>query len=132
MMIVMMSTLTGTWSTLASSSAASGEEVPTSTPGGFYGNALQAASYGSHEAVVRLLLENADVHAQGGHVGNAFLAASARGHDGVKGFSENKADAKAQGGEHSSALQAAPSYDVQSAYSCSRRAQRPQFKDDGM
>jgi len=67
MMIVMMSTLTGTWSNLGVKLCCFWRRVPTSTPGEvFYGNALQAASYGSHEAVVRLLLENADVHAQGG------------------------------------------------------------------
>jgi len=72
------------------------QQVPRATLGmnanvhaqrGFYGNALQAASHGGHEAVVRLLLEqNADVNAPGGRYGNAFLAASARGHDGVKGL----------------------------------------------
>ncbi|KAF2729999.1 hypothetical protein EJ04DRAFT_446072 [Polyplosphaeria fusca] len=35
--------------------------------GGRYGNALQAASYGGHEAVVKMLLDaGADVNAQGG------------------------------------------------------------------
>src|SRR5882724_3586318 len=51
---------------------------------------------------------------------------------GSGGFSEKKADANVQAGEHSSALQAPPSFDVPSAYPCSRRAQRPRFKDDGM
>src|ERR1700728_5072972 len=45
--------------------------------GGEYGNALQAASFESHEAIVDLLLENgADVNAQGGLYGNALQAVS--------------------------------------------------------
>ncbi|KAG9240039.1 hypothetical protein BJ878DRAFT_469094 [Calycina marina] len=49
--------------------------------GGYYGNALQAASLGGHEAVAALLLEKgADVNAQnGGIYGNALQAASATG-----------------------------------------------------
>ncbi|ORY00885.1 hypothetical protein BCR34DRAFT_546658 [Clohesyomyces aquaticus] len=49
--------------------------------GGHYGNALQAASYGGHEQVVKLLLDKgADVNAQGGRYGNAFHAAAYEGH----------------------------------------------------
>jgi hypothetical protein len=45
--------------------------------GGEYGNALQAASYArDHEAIVKLLLDKADVNAQGGEYGNALQAAS--------------------------------------------------------
>lgn len=41
-----------------------------SSPGGFYGNALQAASARGHEAVVRHLLEKgADINTQGGFYG---------------------------------------------------------------
>jgi ankyrin repeat protein len=41
--------------------------------GGFYGNALQAASYEGHEAIAKLLIEKgADVNAQGGYYGNAL------------------------------------------------------------
>ena len=52
--------------------------------GGYYGNALQAASYGGHEAVVRLLLENgANVNAEGGRLGNALQAALTNGNESV-------------------------------------------------
>ncbi|KAF2623301.1 ankyrin [Macroventuria anomochaeta] len=77
--------------------------------GGYYGNALQAASAGRHEQVVKMLLDNkADVNAQGGYYGNALQAASYRGHEQVvKMLLENKADVNAQGGEYGNALQAA-------------------------
>jgi len=77
--------------------------------GGFYGNALQAASAGGHEQVVKTLLdENADVKAQGGHYGNALQAASAGGHEKVvKMLLDRGAEANAQGGAYKSALQAA-------------------------
>jgi ankyrin repeat protein len=46
------------------------------------GNALQAASEGGDEQIVKLLLDQgADVNAQGGCYGNALQAASARGHE---------------------------------------------------
>ncbi|KZP27544.1 hypothetical protein FIBSPDRAFT_730607, partial [Athelia psychrophila] len=45
-------------------------------PGGYYGNALQAASEGGHDVIVRLLLEKgANVNAQGGRLGSALKAA---------------------------------------------------------
>jgi ankyrin repeat protein len=41
--------------------------------GGFYSNALQAASEGGHEAIVKLLLKKGvNVNAQGGEFGNAL------------------------------------------------------------
>jgi hypothetical protein len=41
--------------------------------GGYYGNALQAASYRGHEGVVKMLLDaRADVNVQGGYYGNSF------------------------------------------------------------
>jgi hypothetical protein len=77
--------------------------------GGYFDNALQAASYGGHEAVVRLLLDRgADVNAQGGEYGNALQAASYRGHEAVVRLLLNKgADVHAQGGYFGNALQAA-------------------------
>jgi ankyrin repeat protein len=41
--------------------------------GGYYGNALQAASKGGHEQIVQLLLDKgANVNTQGGEYGNAL------------------------------------------------------------
>jgi ankyrin repeat protein len=77
--------------------------------GGDYGNALQAASAGGHEQIVKLLLKKgADVTAQGGHYNNALQAASAGGYEQiVKLLLSKGADIKAQGGYHGNALQAA-------------------------
>ena len=52
--------------------------------GGSYGNALQAASFERHDAIVHRLLEaGADINSQGGEYGNALQAASIGGHDAV-------------------------------------------------
>ena len=52
-------------------------EAEVNAQGGYYRNALQAASQGGHEAIVRLLLQSgADVDAQGGLYGNALPEAS--------------------------------------------------------
>ncbi|KAI3326723.1 hypothetical protein HD806DRAFT_488009 [Xylariaceae sp. AK1471] len=77
--------------------------------GGWYGNALQAASYGGHNKAVRLLLEKgADVNAQGGYFGNALQAASRGGYDKVvRLLLEKGADVNAQDGYFGNALQAA-------------------------
>ncbi|KUM55675.1 hypothetical protein ACN42_g11571, partial [Penicillium freii] len=77
--------------------------------GGYYGNALQAASQRGHQEIVNLLLNNgADVNAQGGEYGNALQAASQRGHQEIFNLLlNNGADVNAQGGEYSNALQAA-------------------------
>jgi ankyrin repeat protein len=78
-------------------------------PGGEYGNALQAASFQGHEAVVRMLVDNgADINAQGGKYGNALQAASRQGHKAVvRMLLDNGADINAQGGKYGNALQAA-------------------------
>jgi hypothetical protein len=77
--------------------------------GGFFGNALQAASWHGHEAVVRLLLEKgANVNAEGGCYGNALQAASWCGREAVvRLLLEKGANVNAEGGRYGSALQAA-------------------------
>ena len=74
-----------------------------------YGNALQAASFGGHEKVVQMLLDQgADVNAQGGEYGNALQAASVKGHEKVvQMLLDQGADVNAQGGNYGNALQAA-------------------------
>ncbi|KAF2176467.1 hypothetical protein K469DRAFT_813253, partial [Zopfia rhizophila CBS 207.26] len=48
--------------------------------GGHCSNTLQAASYGTHTEVVKLLLEKrADINAEGGRYGSALQTASSRG-----------------------------------------------------
>jgi ankyrin repeat protein len=68
--------------------------------GGFYGNALQAASDGGHDTSIRLLLEaGADVNAQGGFYSNALQAASVGGHDtSIRLLLKAGADVNEQGG----------------------------------
>ncbi|KAJ1329892.1 ankyrin repeat domain-containing protein 50 [Microdochium nivale] len=52
--------------------------------GGYFGNALQAASSTGNQTVVQLLLDKgADVHAQGGFHNSALQAASSGGHEEV-------------------------------------------------
>ena len=77
--------------------------------GGEYGNALQAASQGGHQEIVKLLLNNgADFNAQGGEYGNALQAASRGGHQEiVKLLLNNGADVNAKGGRYGNALYAA-------------------------
>jgi ankyrin repeat protein len=74
--------------------------------GGFFGNALQAASERGHEQVVKMLLnKGAEVNAQGGFFGNALQAASGRGHEQVVKMLLNKgAEVNAQGGLFVNAL----------------------------
>ena len=76
---------------------------------GKYGHVLQEASFGGHEAIAKVLIENgADVNAQGGHYGNALHTASYRGYVAIeKLLIENGADVNAQGGHYGNALQAA-------------------------
>ncbi|CAI6225932.1 unnamed protein product [Periconia digitata] len=77
--------------------------------GGYYGNALQLASFTGCKAIVKLLLEKgADVNARGGYYGNAFQAASFRGYEWIlKLLLQNGTDINAQSGEYGNALQAA-------------------------
>ncbi|KAK0514475.1 hypothetical protein JMJ35_003092 [Cladonia borealis] len=77
--------------------------------GGFYGNALQAASYKGHKEVVQLLLDSgAYINAQGGHYSNALQAASYKGRkEVVQLLLDRGADVNAQSGPNGNALQAA-------------------------
>jgi serine/threonine protein kinase len=77
--------------------------------GGFYGNALQAASFGGNEAIVRLLLDKGvDVNAKGGYFGNALQAASYGGNEAIVRLLLDKGvDINTQGGHFVNALQAA-------------------------
>jgi hypothetical protein len=82
---------------------------PLQVQGGRYSNALQAASVGGDELVVKLLLDKgANANAQGGDYGNALQAASLRGHEAiVRMLFDKGADVGAQGGCCGNALQAA-------------------------
>jgi hypothetical protein len=84
-------------------------DVNVNVQGGWYGNALQAASYHGHSATVQQLLEKgANVNAQGGRYGNALQAASYCGDRAiVQLLLEKGADVNAQGGGYGNALQAA-------------------------
>ncbi|KAA8572307.1 hypothetical protein EYC84_002933 [Monilinia fructicola] len=77
--------------------------------GGRYGNALQAASCGGNETIVKLLLEaKADVNAQDDGYDNAFQMASyAEYKEIVKLLLEAKADVNINCGAYSNALQSA-------------------------
>ncbi len=77
--------------------------------GGFYGNALQAASREGHEKTVELLLDKgADVNAQDGDYGNALQAASHKGNEKVVQLLLDKgADINIQGGYYGNVLEAA-------------------------
>jgi ankyrin repeat protein len=77
--------------------------------GGIYGNALQAASSTSNEAVALPLFNNSfDLNAQGGDYGNALQAASSDGNEAVVRLLVDKgADVNVQGGYYGNALQAA-------------------------
>jgi ankyrin repeat protein len=74
--------------------------------GGYYGNALYAASVKGHEQVVKMLLDNnTDVNTQGKYYSNALCAASVKGHKQVVKLLLNKgADVNAKGGYYSNAL----------------------------
>ncbi|KAI0572068.1 multiple ankyrin repeats single kh domain protein [Pyrenophora tritici-repentis] len=86
-----------------------GKGADINAQGGFYGNALQAASLKGHEQVVETLLDKgADVNAQSGHYGNALQAASAGRHEHVvEALLDKGADVNAQSEEYGNALYAA-------------------------
>jgi ankyrin repeat protein len=77
--------------------------------GGFFGNALGAASDCGYAEIVQLLLERgADVNAKGGFFGNALGAASARSYtEIVQLLLDRGADINAEGGPCGNALQVA-------------------------
>ena len=67
--------------------------------GGGYGNALQAAASGPHEAIVKLFLaRGADVNAQGGNCRNTLRAAY-RDDEGIAMLLEPGADQEEDGDE---------------------------------
>ncbi|KAL3707747.1 hypothetical protein TMatcc_005729 [Talaromyces marneffei ATCC 18224] len=82
--------------------------VDVNAQGGFYSNALQAASQNGYLEIVQLLLEKgADINAPGDN-GNALQAASHNGHlEIVQLLLEKGVDINAQGGFYNNALQAA-------------------------
>lgn len=86
-----------------------GKGADVNAQGGYYGNALQAASAKGHQEVVKLLLDKgADVNAQGGASGNPLQAALAEDYqEVVKILLENGADVSAQCGMRGYPLQAA-------------------------
>ncbi|KAF7538416.1 hypothetical protein G7054_g3012 [Neopestalotiopsis clavispora] len=77
--------------------------------GGYYGTALQAASYGGHIETINLLLqEGAKINTQSGYYGNALQAASYRGHiAAITLLLDKGANINAEGGHYGNALQAA-------------------------
>ncbi|KAL5610682.1 hypothetical protein FOBRF1_006799 [Fusarium oxysporum] len=85
------------------------KQIDVNAQGGYFGNALQAASYGGREEIVRMLLENgANINAQGGEYGNALQAASHEGKEEVvRVLLENGADVNAHAGRYGNALYAA-------------------------
>ncbi|KAK3618321.1 hypothetical protein LTR56_024715 [Elasticomyces elasticus] len=74
-------------------------------PGGYCGNALQAASWGGHTEVLKLLLEHReDVNSQGGEFDAAIRIASSEGRTQVRqALLERQADVNEQGGSASEA-----------------------------
>jgi ankyrin repeat protein len=74
---------------------------------GYYGSALQAASFKGHLGIMKMLIgAGADVNAQSGNLYSALQYASAEGHlEVIRLLIENGADVNAQGGNLGSALQ---------------------------
>ncbi|GKU08993.1 unnamed protein product, partial [Fusarium langsethiae] len=104
------------------------EGADVNAQGGYYDNALYAASSGGHPKIVQILVDkgadvnaeggkygyalyaasSGDVNAQGGYYGNALQAASSEGHLKIVQILVDKgADVNAQGGKYGNALQAA-------------------------
>ncbi|KAF4342866.1 Pfs NACHT and ankyrin domain protein [Fusarium beomiforme] len=85
------------------------EGADVNAQGGWFGNALQAASSNGNRDVIQLLLDKrADINAQGGKLGNALQAASYEGHQEITQLLLDRgAKVNAQGGEYGNALQAA-------------------------
>lgn len=78
--------------------------------GGDYSSAIQAASVGGNEDVVRLVVSRdaMSVHTTDGLLGNALQAAATRGHVGILSFLlSHGADVNVKSGKYGSALQAA-------------------------
>ncbi|KAL9124786.1 MAG: hypothetical protein Q9175_008178, partial [Cornicularia normoerica] len=77
--------------------------------GGYYGNALQAASYSGHVGVTQMLLDRgADVNAQGGEYRNALSGAAYHGHIKViQMLLDRGAEVNVQGENFGNALQTA-------------------------
>ncbi|KAF5495471.1 Ankyrin repeat domain-containing protein 50 [Colletotrichum fructicola] len=79
--------------------------------GGYFGNALQVASFSGHRWVVQILLHNgADVNASAGFFGYALQAAAYCGYlNIIHLLIQNGADVNARGGAYETALEAASS-----------------------
>ncbi|OBT63806.1 hypothetical protein VE03_06936 [Pseudogymnoascus sp. 23342-1-I1] len=77
--------------------------------GGYYGQALQAASINQNLECFKLLLDHgADVHAQGGYFGNALQASASVGCEYmIKALLEKNCRVATEGGAYGNALQAA-------------------------
>jgi len=74
------------------------------TQGRGYGNALQVASYGSHEAVVWLLLEK-NIHTQSGEYSNTLQVVLYGGHEAlVQVLVEKNTEIHTQGGHFGNAF----------------------------
>ncbi|PNP57408.1 hypothetical protein THARTR1_02405 [Trichoderma harzianum] len=88
-----------------------GAAVDVNLKAGYFGNALQVASFYGHMEMMQLLLDHgAEVNAQGGHYGTALNAACARSLSPdaiptVQLLLEHGADVNIGGGEFGSALQ---------------------------
>ena len=103
--------LTGPLQTLMYKHSESADEITdvVNANGGFYGSALQAASFSGYDEVVQVLLDaKADVNANGGYRGCALLVASENGHEKiVQMLLDAKADLNIEGSVWPSAIESA-------------------------